>query len=367
MTEITFSDISQWQPTFDADPYLVAGHPVIICRALSKDDGPDTTMPERRDYVRRFNFDAVGYYNRLNAERDPAQQAREFIDVVGELRDNEFPILDLEDGTGNQVPRAEAWFDVVDDWAGFMASLYSGAYFMRDNLGGTARWGKRPLWVADYTDSGKPNMNEATLPDLLATCDWWQFSCTHHFPGLPNGVDANIFYGTGQEFLARVRPGAATGSGFATSNEGGPVVLNHDGRIEVFAADGEVWHRWQGKPGQAFNETGWASLGQPSQGATMISTVINKDGRVECFVATKNEVAAPLAGNEGRRLERGRLVKPRRPGRRGPGRVRDPESRRPRRGVRRARRQRGEAPLADEAGPGVQPRLVEPGRARVSG
>jgi lysozyme len=263
MTDITFSDISQWQPSFDAPAYLAAGHTVIICRALSKDDGPDAMMPERRDYVRGFDFDAVGYYNRLNATVNPAQQAREFIGVIGELAPNEFPVLDLEDGTGDQTMRAEAWFDVVDAWCGFEAALYSGAYFMRDNLGGPGRWGGRPLWIADYTNSGQPDAGEEP-----AGCDWWQFSCTHHFPGLPGEVDANLYHGTGREFLADVRPGASMQKS-ADSAGGGPIVLNHDGRIEVFTIDdaGEVEHRWQGKPGQAFNETGWSSLGRPTQGA----------------------------------------------------------------------------------------------------
>jgi GH25 family lysozyme M1 (1,4-beta-N-acetylmuramidase) len=201
MTDITFSDISQWQPDFDAPAYLAAGYTVIICRALSKDDGPDKEMPERRDYIRKHDFDAVGYYNRLNATRDPAEQAREFIDVVGHLESNEFPILDLEDGEGDQIGRANAWFKVVDEWAGFLASLYSGEWFMGENLGGPAQWDPRPVWIANYTDNKKPNAEEEP-----AGADWWQFSCTHSFPGLPGEVDANIFHGTGQAFLSRVRP-----------------------------------------------------------------------------------------------------------------------------------------------------------------
>lgn len=260
MTDITFSDISQWQPTFDAEAYLKAGHKVIIIRAYSKDDGPDAEMPERRDYVRRHDFTAVGYYQRLNADRDPAGQARDFVKTVGELRANEFPILDLEDGSGNQTPRAEAWFKQVDPWAGFEASLYSGAYFMRDNLGGTARWGNRPLWVADYTNSGDPRPAEEP-----SGCDWWQFSCTHHFPGLTGEVDANLFHGTAAAFLARVRPGVSSEPAGAYSGlEGGPVVLNPDGRMEVFASapGGKVSHRWQTQPGGAWNPK-WATLGQP--------------------------------------------------------------------------------------------------------
>ena len=170
----------------------------------------------------------------------------------------------------------------MDEWAGFEAALYSGAYFFRDNLGGIASWGDRPCWVADYTNNGQPNPNEEP-----SGCDWWQFSCTHHFPGLSGGVDANIFHGTGREFLTQVRPVAKAAEPFGL--EGSWATLNHDGRVEVFA--GSVAHRWQQKPGQGFNESGWASLGQPDQGAVMVSVVLNQDGRVEVFVVTNdNEV-----------------------------------------------------------------------------
>ena len=287
MTQIRFSDISQWQPSFDAEAYLRAGHKVIIVRAYSKDDGPDAEMPQRRDYVRQHDFTAVGYYQRLNADRDAAGQARDFIKTVGSLKPNEFPVLDLEDGSGNQSPRAEAWFDVVDPWAGFPSSLYSGEYFFRDCLGGPGRWGARPCWIANYTDSGQP---DEPAPD---GSDWWQFSCTYSFPGLPGKVDANLFAGSAQDFLARVRPGAQpSAAGAYSGREGQPVVSNPDGRLEVFARAGaDVAHRWQLKAGGEWNKQ-WAALGQPGQGAAMISVVSNKDGRLEVFaVDDQNRVS----------------------------------------------------------------------------
>ena len=66
--------------------------------------------------------------------------------------------------------------------------------------------------------------------------------------------------------------------------EGGPVVLNKDGRIEVFAGepDGGISHRWQLEVGGEWNKQ-WAGLGRPGQGAEMISVVSNKDGRLEVF------------------------------------------------------------------------------------
>lgn len=265
---ITFSDISQWQPTFDPAAYLAAGHTIIILRALSKDDGPDKMMPERRDQVREHDFTAVGYYNRLNASRDPADQAREFIKIVGDLRDNEFPILDHEDGTGNQTPRAEAWFEIVDDWAGFQATLYSGAYFLNDNLSGVGHWGTRPLWIADYTENGKPNADERPPGS-----DWWQFSSTHHFPGLPGQVDANSYPNSPQQFLELVRAGAPpTGDDIMAIT----AALNENGSLHVFveAKDGTVWYTYQPKDKNSWNG---GEAGQKVAGLNRFAPAPGKD------------------------------------------------------------------------------------------
>ena len=236
---ITFADVSQWQPTFDPDAYLAGGHTVIILRAYSKDDGPDQAIGERQKMVRQRDFTAIGYYQRLNADRDPAAQARDFMATVGELQDNEFPILDLEDGSGDQTRRADAWFAVVDPWCGFQASLYSGEYFMRDSLGGTGQWGDRPLWIANYTNSGRPD--EPTP----AGSDWWQYSSTSWFPGLTGDVDANTYPNTAQAFLELVRHGAPPKQ--EDDIMAIAAALNEKGSLHVFveAKDGAVWYTYQ--------------------------------------------------------------------------------------------------------------------------
>lgn len=254
MSDITIADISEFQPSFDADPYLASGHPVIIVRAHNG-SRPDHTMPGRRDYVRSKPFTAVGYYQYLLQTIDPVTQARAFITTIGKLAENEFAILDHEEGGGNQTPRAEAWLGVVDEWAGFPSSLYSGSAFLNSQLGGPSRWGRRPLWIASYPNSYRPN--PALEP---AAADWWQYSDRETFPGLEGGVDGSIFHGDGRQFLEAVRP-SSTPTPVPASSEDIAVAVGPTGEFSVFTCDrtGEIWTRSHAPAGWA----DWRSLGKP--------------------------------------------------------------------------------------------------------
>ena len=129
------------------------------------------------------------------------------------------------------------------------------------------------------------NKHDAMLANLA---DWIREECEHF--GLPitklsegeaqgsgRGVCAHADLGAGggghwdpgPNFpWSRVMDMARGGAGAAeeellASVGGGPVILNHDGRVEVFTeADSGVHHRWQTKPGQGFNPE-WSSLGKP--------------------------------------------------------------------------------------------------------
>ena len=257
---ITFADVSEFQNTFDADAYLAGGYRVVIVRAHNG-YRKDNKWPARRDYVRAKPFVAVGYYQYLAKDRDAASQARDFTATIGKLAPNEFPILDLEEGAGDQTGRADAWFRVVDQWAGFMSSLYSGKSVLDNQLGGVARWRDRCLWIASYLGSYSPNM--ASYPK---GAEWWQYSDRGRFPGLAGGVDANVFPGDLQHFLPTVRPGRAPGPTPAPGAGGLASVVKPDGRIEVFEekASGEVVHKWQVKKDDGWVEA-WSSLGFPGK------------------------------------------------------------------------------------------------------
>lgn len=196
MTSIYMADISEFQSNIDAPTYLQA-RACVICRTHNG-NRPDNMMPARRNYLRGYPFVAIGWYQYLVASRDPAQQARDFIATIGTLGANEYPILDYEEGPSNAISRAQAWFAVVDAWAGFPAMLYSGDAFFRANLGGTAAWQGRPCWVAAYGQS------EPAQAHTL-----WQYTSSADVAGVGNGVDDSVHHDTAQEYLQSVRGGQA--------------------------------------------------------------------------------------------------------------------------------------------------------------
>ena len=239
---ITFADVSEYQDGFDADAYLGGGYRVIIARAHNG-NRKDRKWPARRDYIRTKRFAAVGYYQYIVEGRDVVSQARDFCLTVGKLALNEFVIGDLEEGSGDQTARADAWCKIVDDWAGFPATLYSGKSFIDDQLGGVKRWRDRPLWIASYLNSFQHDM--ANYP---AGAEWWQYSDRERFPGLTGLVDANVFPGELEHFLPTVRPGGLPGGVVPREGEQSVAVATmKTGGQEVFveATNGTVWHAWQ--------------------------------------------------------------------------------------------------------------------------
>jgi lysozyme len=195
MTDIKMADISEFQANIDAPTYL-KNHRSIICR-VHNGTRPDNMMPTRMNYLRSYPFTAIGWYQYFSSTHDPAEQARGFIAVVGKLRTNEFPILDVEEGDGSQIARAQAWFDVVDPWANLTSTLYSGLSFLTDKLGGTKQWPTHPIWVAAY------GQREPTVPHVL-----WQYSDREQYNAIkPPLCDSSIHHGTDKDFIYAVRHG----------------------------------------------------------------------------------------------------------------------------------------------------------------
>jgi GH25 family lysozyme M1 (1,4-beta-N-acetylmuramidase) len=258
MTDTRFCDISEHQPNVDQKAYYDAGYRVFIFRTHNGYRA-DKIMPARLQAARKVPFTAIGLYAYLVKDRDPVQQAHEFIAGIGKLQPNEFPILDYEEiAPGNQVDRAKAWLRVVDDWAGFLASMYSGDYFFRAYLGGTSAWGDRPTWLAAY------NSKEPSQPHT-----WWQYTDSAQFPGI-GAVDGNIYHGTAAQFGHRVLGHSTPAPPVVDDKaEQGSMtaVVKGNGAIETFIEkpSGEILHRWQkGKDSGDWGDK-WTSLGVPGK------------------------------------------------------------------------------------------------------
>ena len=82
--DIYMADISEFQTNIDAPTYWKTNQ-CVICR-VHNGDRPDNMMPVRMNYLREYPFVAIGWYQYLVADRDPGDQAHDFISVVGELK-----------------------------------------------------------------------------------------------------------------------------------------------------------------------------------------------------------------------------------------------------------------------------------------
>ena len=75
----------------------------------------DGMLVSNRAKIRSLKFGFCGLYQYLVASQDAAAQARAFINWIGpNLNEGEIPMLDLEEGSGNQSPRANVWFGIID-------------------------------------------------------------------------------------------------------------------------------------------------------------------------------------------------------------------------------------------------------------
>jgi len=169
----------------------------------------DKMLVSNRAKIKSLKFPFCGLYQYLRANQDAASQARAFIGWIGPtLNPGEIPILDLEEGDGNQSARAAAWFAVVDT-AYHLSSLplnerswlYSGESFAEEHGLADEFAGARHTWVAAY---------RATEPTLGHTL-WQSTNGTTgaHITSWPGAgrCDTNLYHGTLAQLAALTRRG----------------------------------------------------------------------------------------------------------------------------------------------------------------
>ena len=201
MSDIVFPDISEFQGAVDHSALVNGlrasyGLAVTIARINYGLVKVDNFADANIDGLRGAGCDAIGWYCYLIAGQNPAAQADLMVRVLqahGGLQRNEFLVCDVEEGSGDQSGRVNAFLDELD--AGLQVPYpagqdwwYSGLNFaLAHNL--TAARGQR--WIAAYA---------APEPSLPHTA--WQFTNSRSFPGIANPCDASVFHGSPADFLA---------------------------------------------------------------------------------------------------------------------------------------------------------------------
>jgi GH25 family lysozyme M1 (1,4-beta-N-acetylmuramidase) len=195
-------DVSEFQPNVDWPQVVAHNGGAAIIRAHNGWRADNCWYGgARRSTARQAGCRVLGLYQYLPASVDPVQAARAFAAVVGALQPGEFAVLDLEEGAGDQLARAQAWLDECDrllTYPGYHGAwLYSGASFYHDhNLMPVAN-SARHTWVAAY-GQGEPG----DVPHTL-----WQHSSSEAWPGI-GACDCSIFHGDVAALEAKVWTGA---------------------------------------------------------------------------------------------------------------------------------------------------------------
>ena len=159
----------------------------------------DRMLVSNRAKIKSLKFGFTGLYQYLRAGQDVQSQARAFIGWVGPaLNPGEIPILDLEEGDGNQAGRANQWFGIIDAAYGLTrlplperSWLYSGENFARTSGLATIFCSARRTWVAAYQSS-----EAGLLPhSLWQSTDGKVGAYRMNWPGC-GFCDTSVYHGT---------------------------------------------------------------------------------------------------------------------------------------------------------------------------
>jgi Glycosyl hydrolases family 25 len=198
--DLLLPDFSEFQVNADMGGVAKLNGGAAIIRACYGAARPDKAFARLRAAAASYRF--LGIYQYLVAGQDAGVQAQAFLKVVGRLAPHEVAILDLEEGAGDQEPRAAAWLAAVDLAMARPSWLYSGDDFALGHGLEPVFAGPRHTWVAAYG---------TTEPALGHTL--WQ--CTNgkvgaHVTSWPGAgrCDTSVYHGTIAQLAALIAPGA---------------------------------------------------------------------------------------------------------------------------------------------------------------
>lgn len=135
-----------------------------------------------------------GAYDFFHPAKDPSDQARSFLNVIGSLDDDDLPCaLDWEatDGISMSTDKANAliWLEHVEQETKKTPVIYTAPYFAHA-LALDERFQKFPLWVAHY------DVKCPLVPEPWANWSFWQGSESTVVPGIANKCDLDYFNGS---------------------------------------------------------------------------------------------------------------------------------------------------------------------------
>jgi len=204
-------DVSEWQSSLSPDWVPALNFPALkavnggaaIIRAGYGATYQDHCFTKMRAAAHQAGFVFLGLYQYLVATADPAVQAEAFCTWVGNLQPGEIPILDLEEGSGDQSQRAQTWLDYVDTHLGLgglplnqRSWVYSSVSFAEQHGLSGVFASARHTWVASYSTT------EPSIGHTLWQCsDGVSGAYITAWPGAGR-CDVNLYHGTVAELAS---------------------------------------------------------------------------------------------------------------------------------------------------------------------
>lgn len=191
---VRIADVSEFEPEVDDAVYLRWSLAVIF-RALYGAFHVDHAWygGQRRQFFHDGGARFVGIYQYIVASQSILAQAAALIELVGQLREGEVIIADIEEGSGDLAETWHIWSSAIEGALGDKPWDYSGLNFAADH-------GLQPVdWVAAYRAA------EPTVPHTL-----WQCTSTATIPGIPGQCDMSIYHGTVDSLAAKAHGGTRT-------------------------------------------------------------------------------------------------------------------------------------------------------------
>jgi len=198
MVRLKGIDCSKWQGIIDFASLKTAVDFVII-RSSYGNGYTDAQFTRNRDECRKLGI-LLGYYHYSYPQyNSPEEEADWFVKVVGTPNNGELLCLDFEESWSDPVGWSLAFLNRVSE----RLSGYKPLLYINKSLANGYDW--KPvvdrnygLWLA-YWDY---NIDGAVPSTPWPTTAMRQWSNREVFPGIAGGVDADVFYGDWNTYLA---------------------------------------------------------------------------------------------------------------------------------------------------------------------
>lgn len=194
-------DLAEFQPNADLAGIKRMNGGAIILRVAYGASHPDRVFARYRAEAGALGYQFCGLYQYLVAGQDVITQARAFLKLTGKLAPHEVAILDLEEGAGDQAPRAAQWAALVDGTLGGTSWLYSGLDFAQEHGLGPVFAGPRHTWVAAYGDT-EPALGHSLWQSTNGTVG----ANRTNWPGA-GFCDSNLYHGTLAQLAGLIQRG----------------------------------------------------------------------------------------------------------------------------------------------------------------